>query len=153
MNGKYDSSIDQYIPEGAVLTKIQLGYLLAIAELLKKQEKVRMIDVAHLLNKPTGTVNSAMKVLSARGILKSDHAHFRSSFPRCFTRRKARLLITSANIASTAAATAQAGQLTERTHIVSGASIIRTRVSVISTITSIPIPRPASVVKTVSRIR
>ena len=133
MNGKYDSSIDQYIPEGAVLTEIQLGNLLAIAELLKKQEKVRMIDVAHLLNKPTGTVNSAMKVLSARGILKSDHAHFRSSFPRCFTRRKARLLITSANIASTA--------------------IIRTRVSVISTITSIPIPRPASVVKTVSRIR
>ena len=33
-----------------------------------------MIDVAHLLNKPTGTVNSAMKVLNARGVLKTDHS-------------------------------------------------------------------------------
>lgn len=74
MNGKYDSSIDQYVPEGVVLTEIQLGYLMGIAELLKKQEKVRMIDVARLLNKPTGTVNSAMKILSARGILKTDHS-------------------------------------------------------------------------------
>ena len=74
MNGKYDSSIDQYVPEGVVLTEIQLGYLMAIAELLKKQEKVRMVDVARLLNKPTGTVNSAMKILSARGILKTAHS-------------------------------------------------------------------------------
>ena len=34
MNGKYDSSIDQYVPEGVVLTKIQLGYLTTIVELL-----------------------------------------------------------------------------------------------------------------------
>lgn len=74
MNGKYDLSIDQYVPEGVVLTDIQLSYLTAIVELLQKQEKVRMIDVARLLNKPTGTVNSAMKILSARGILKTDHS-------------------------------------------------------------------------------
>ena len=60
MNGKYDSSIDQYIPEGVVLTEIQLGYLTAIVELPQKQEKVRMSDVARLLNKPRGTVNSAI---------------------------------------------------------------------------------------------
>ncbi len=74
MNEKYNSAIDQYVPEGVVLTEIQQGYLVAIVELLKKKEKVRMIDVARLLNKPTGTVNSAMKVLSARGILKTDHS-------------------------------------------------------------------------------
>ena len=74
MNGKYDSAIDQYVPEGEALTEIQLKYLMAIVELLKKQEKVRMIDVARLLNKPTGTVNSAMKVLNARGVLKTDHS-------------------------------------------------------------------------------
>ena len=45
-----------------------------VTELLPKQEKVRMIEVARLLNKPTGTVNSAMKILSAGGILKTDHS-------------------------------------------------------------------------------
>ena len=74
MNGKYDSSIDHYVPEGVVLTEIQLGYLTTIVELLQIQEKVRMIDVARIMEKPTGTVNSAMKVLSARGILKTDHS-------------------------------------------------------------------------------
>ena len=74
MNGKYDASIDQYVPEGVVLTEIQLGYLLAIVELLKKQERVRMIDVARFLDKSTGTVNSAMKILSAKGLLKKDHS-------------------------------------------------------------------------------
>ena len=74
MNGKYDSAIDQYVPDGVALTEIQLGYLTAIVELFKKQNTVKMIDVARLLNKPTGTVNSAMKILNARGILKTDHS-------------------------------------------------------------------------------
>ena len=74
MNGKYDSAIDQYIPEGVILTEIQLGYLTAIIELFKKQDKVRMIDVARHMGKPTGTVNSAMKILSAKGILKTEHS-------------------------------------------------------------------------------
>ena len=40
-----------------------------VTELLPKQKKVRMIKVARLLNKPTGTVNSAMKILSAGEIV------------------------------------------------------------------------------------
>ncbi len=33
-----------------------------------------MIDVARYLDKSTGTVNSAMKILSSKGILKTDHS-------------------------------------------------------------------------------
>ena len=74
MNGVYGEAIDQYVPEGVVLTETQQGYLNAVVELFGKQEKVRMIDVARYLNKSTGTINSAMKILSARGILKTDHS-------------------------------------------------------------------------------
>ena len=45
-----------------------------VVELFGKQEKVKMIDVARKMNKSTGAVNSAMKVLSAKGILKTEHS-------------------------------------------------------------------------------
>ena len=74
MNGVYGEAIDQYVPEGVVLTEIQQGYLNVVVELFGKQEKVKMIDVARQMNKSTGTVNSAMKILNAKGILKTDHS-------------------------------------------------------------------------------
>ena len=74
MNGVYGKAIDQYVPEGVVLTEIQQGYLNAVVELFGKQEKVRMIDVARKMNKSTGTINSAMKTLTTKGILKTDHS-------------------------------------------------------------------------------
>ena len=72
MNGKYDKTIDQYIPEGVNLTEVQQGYLSAVVELSKKQETVRMIEVAHHMNKSTSAVSSAMKTLSSKGVLKTD---------------------------------------------------------------------------------
>lgn len=74
MNGNYDSLFDQYVPVGVVLTEIQMSYMKAIIELFQKQEKVKMIDVARLMNKSTGSVHSAMKILSTKGILKTDHS-------------------------------------------------------------------------------
>jgi len=72
MNGKYDSAIDQYIPENVELTEIQQEYLKVVAGLIKVKDPVRMIDVAHFMNKSTGAVCSAMKTLSAKGILETD---------------------------------------------------------------------------------
>ena len=72
MNGKYDSAIDLYIPEGVELTETQQEYLKVVAGLLRVKDPVKMIDVAHFMNKSTGTVCSAMKTLSDKGILETD---------------------------------------------------------------------------------
>ena len=72
MNGVYGEAIDQYVPEGVVLTEIQQRYLNAVVELFGKQEKVRMIDVARKINKSTGTINSAIKILAVKGILDTN---------------------------------------------------------------------------------
>ena len=72
MNGKYDSTIDLYVPEGVELTEIQQEYLKIVAGLLRVKDPMKMIDVAHFMNKPTGTVCSAMKTLSDKGILETD---------------------------------------------------------------------------------
>ena len=72
MNGKYDSTIDLYVPEGVELTEIQQEYLKVVAGLFRVKDPVKMIDVAHFMNKPTGTVYTAMKTLSAKGILETD---------------------------------------------------------------------------------
>ena len=72
MNGKYESSIDQYIPEGVELTEIQQEYLKVVAGLLRVKDPVKMIDVAHFMDKSTGAVCSAMKTLSIKGILETD---------------------------------------------------------------------------------
>ena len=74
MNGQYDIAIDQYVPEGVALTETQQEYLKVITGLFRVKEKVRMIDVAKFMNKSTGTVHSAMKILNAKGILKTDHS-------------------------------------------------------------------------------
>ena len=72
MNGKYDSSIDQYVPEGVELTEIQQEYLKVVVGLLRVKDPVKMIDVAHFMDKSTGAVCSAMKILSTKGILETD---------------------------------------------------------------------------------
>ena len=72
MNGKYDKKIDQYIPDGITLTEVQQGYLTAVVELIEKQKTVKMVDVAHHLNKSTGAVSSAMKLLNSKGILETN---------------------------------------------------------------------------------
>ena len=72
MNGKYEKKIDQYIPDGITLTEVQQGYLTAVVELIEKQKTVKMVDVAHHLNKSTGAVSSAMKLLNSKGILETN---------------------------------------------------------------------------------
>ena len=72
MNEKYDSTIDLYVPEGVELTEIQQEYLKVVAGLLRVKDPVKMIDVAHYMNKSTGAVCSAMKTLSTKGILETD---------------------------------------------------------------------------------
>ena len=72
MNGAYDKSFDSLVPEGVVLTTIQQEYLKVVAGLFRVMESVRMIDVAKFMDKPTGTVCSAMNTLSEKGILKTD---------------------------------------------------------------------------------
>ena len=66
--------VDQLIPDGTELTDIQRSYLEATAYLFSKSDHVKMIDVARLMGKPTGSVHSAMMALSQRGILKTDHS-------------------------------------------------------------------------------
>ena len=73
MNGKYDSSIDQYVPEDVELTETQQEYLKVVVGLLRVKDPVKMIDVAHFMDKSTGAVCSAMKTLSTKGILVTDH--------------------------------------------------------------------------------
>ena len=73
MNGKYDRSFDSYIPEEAELTETQQEYMRAVAGLSRVMGTVKMIDVAKFMDRPTGTVHSAMKTLSEKGILTTDH--------------------------------------------------------------------------------
>ena len=72
MNGVYDRSFDSLVPEGVVLTTIQQEYLKVVAGLFRVKETVRMVDVAKFMDRPTGTVCSAMNTLSEKGILKTD---------------------------------------------------------------------------------
>ena len=72
MNGKYDSNIDQYVPEDTSLTEVQQGYLSAVVDLYKDQKNVKAADVAPPMNKSTGAVSSAIKVLSSKGITEID---------------------------------------------------------------------------------
>lgn len=72
MNGKYDKSIDPYVPEDAELTDVQQEYLKVAVGLSRVKETVKMIDVARFMDRPTGTVSSAMKILSSKGILETD---------------------------------------------------------------------------------
>ena len=74
MSERYGETIDQYIPDGVELTETQQEYLKVITGLFRVKGTVKMIDVAKFMNKPTGSVHSAMKVLSAKGILKTDHS-------------------------------------------------------------------------------
>ena len=59
MNGKYDRIIDQYVPEGISLTKVQQGYLSAVVNLYKKQKSVRMVELARHMDKSSSAVSSA----------------------------------------------------------------------------------------------
>lgn len=72
MFGKYNSEIDQFIPENVVLTEIQQNYLQTVVALSKYQDKVKITDVADTLNKSSSAVKSAMKTLNSKGILETD---------------------------------------------------------------------------------
>ena len=67
-----DIDISNYVPDGVTLTEVQQEYVKAIVELMSKQETVRMIDVANHLGKSRGSVSSAMKILSEKGVLETD---------------------------------------------------------------------------------
>lgn len=72
MFGKYNSEIDQFIPENVVLTETQQNYLQTVVALSKYQDKVKITDVADTLNKSSSAVKSAMKTLNSKGILETD---------------------------------------------------------------------------------
>ena len=72
MNGKYEKGIDRYIPEGVELSGTQQEYLKVAAGLYRLMDTVRMVDVARFMDKPTGTVCSAMEILSRKGVLETD---------------------------------------------------------------------------------
>ena len=75
MNTVYEGfPIEQLIPEGAVLTDTQRSYLEAVAYLFSQKDHVKMIDVARLMEKPTGSVHSAMMALNRQGILETNHS-------------------------------------------------------------------------------
>ena len=69
---KKDEAVNGYIPEDVELTEIQMEYLKVVIGLYRVKDPVRMIDVAKFMNKPTGTVCSAMEILSRKGILTTD---------------------------------------------------------------------------------
>ncbi len=54
------------------LTETQQKYLDVVLELYKEKEVLRIIDVAKYMDKPRGSVWCAIKVLSEKGILKTD---------------------------------------------------------------------------------
>ena len=54
------------------LTDTQREYLNVVLELYRQKDPLRMVDVAKYMNKSTGTVCSAMKKLSEKGILTTD---------------------------------------------------------------------------------
>ena len=66
--------IEQLIPKGMALTDIQRNYLEAVAFLFSQKDHVKMIDVARLMGKPTGSVHSAMMTLNRQGILETNHS-------------------------------------------------------------------------------
>ena len=75
MNTVYEGfPIEQLIPEGTVLTDTQRSYLEAVAYLFSQKDYVKMIDVARLMEKPTGSVHSAMMALNRQGILETNHS-------------------------------------------------------------------------------
>ena len=69
-----NNTIEQYVPAGVVLTDTQKNHLQAVVTLAANQDQVKMIDVAHYLDKSTSAVNSAMKMLSQKGVLETDHS-------------------------------------------------------------------------------
>ena len=74
INALNNNTIEQYVPAGVVLTETQKNYLQAVVTLAANQDQVKMIDVAHYLDKSTSAVNSAMKMLSQKGVLETDHS-------------------------------------------------------------------------------